>query len=75
MSTNLTTVTTESLHGLIKETEDTLQELKQELQRRVEMAQHRELENIYSHIRSAELSIKSLRDFVAYLLADLRSDK
>lgn len=75
MSTNLTTVTTESLHGLIKETEDTLQELKQELQRREEMAQHRELENIDSHIRSAELSIKSLRDFVAYLLADLRSDK
>ncbi len=75
MSTNLTTVTTESLHGLIKDTEEALQELKKELQRREEMAQHRELENIDSHIRSAELSIKSLRDFVAYLLADLRSDK
>ena len=41
MSTNLTTVTTESLHGLIKETEDTLQELKQELQRPPPSNHHR----------------------------------
>lgn len=75
MTTNLKTVTTENLHGLIKDTEEALAELKQELKRREELAQHRELANIDSHIRSAELSVKSLRDFVAYLLADLRSDK
>lgn len=73
--TSLKTLSTDNLHGLIEEAEGTLKELKQELQRREEMAQHRELANFENHIRSAELSIKSLRDFVTYLLADLRADK
>ena len=75
MDTNIKTITTHSLRHLIDETEGTLIDLKSELERREEQAQHREVDHMGTHIKSAELSLKSLRDFIAYLADDLRSNK
>lgn len=75
MNTNLKTIATDSLRNLIDETEGTLADLKTELERREEQAQHREIANLDNHMKSAELSLKSIRDFIAYLLDDMRSEK
>ncbi|MEZ5936471.1 MAG: hypothetical protein R3F54_32160 [Alphaproteobacteria bacterium] len=72
---NLTTLTNDNLRALIDETESTLKELRAELERREELAQEREIANLENHMKSAELSLKSIRDFIAYLLDDIRSEK
>jgi len=72
---NLKTITNENLQALITETEAALGDLKSELERRREVAQEREIANLDNHMKSAELSLKSIRDFIAYLLDDMRSDR
>ena len=72
---NLQTLTNDNLRALIDETESTLGELRSELERREEAAQESEIANLDNHMKSAELSLKTIRDFIAYLVDDLKSQK
>jgi hypothetical protein len=67
---NLQTLTTERLRALVNETELTLSELKTELDRRGELAQEHEVANLEQHMKSAELSLKGIRDFLKFLTSD-----
>ncbi len=71
----LKVITTANLRSLIEETEESLGELKDEFERRQETEQHREIDNLETHLKNAELSLKTIRDFIAYLLEDLRAEK
>lgn len=63
----LKTLTRENLDKLVQETELTLGELKSELERRDQTSQEREVANLDQHMKSAEISLKTIRDFLAYL--------
>ena len=69
---NLQTLTTERLRTLVAETETTLESLKVELDHREELAQEHEVANLENHMQSAELSLKTIRDFLAFLSSDNR---
>jgi len=69
---NIHALSTQNLRQLIDETERSLGELNAELDRREQVAQAREIENLETHMKSAELSLQTIRDFVAELVADLR---
>ncbi|MHA3914493.1 hypothetical protein [Halovulum sp. GXIMD14793] len=71
----LKSITTESLRALIDDTEGTLSELRDELERREEQQQHAEIDQLETHMRDAESSLQTIKDFIAYLIADLRSNK
>ncbi len=71
----LKSITNENLRALIGETESTLSDLRAELERREEQAQEREIANLDNHMKSAELSLKTIRDFIAYLVDDLKSNR
>lgn len=73
--TNLKVITTENLRELIAETQQTLDELTAELERREDVAQHHEIANLENHMKSAQLSLKTIRDFLAYLVDDMRSQR
>ena len=75
MNNNFQTLTNERLQKLIVESEQTLQDLKQELEKREQVSQSREVANIEHHMQSAELSLKTIRDFLAFLSQDLRDRK
>lgn len=72
---DLKVLTTRDLQDLIQETEGTLSELKAELERREESAQEREIANLENHFKSAELSLKTIREFLAFLLDDVKRNK
>ncbi|SDE28771.1 hypothetical protein SAMN05421538_105157 [Paracoccus isoporae] len=65
-------LTREKLAHLIGETEQTLSELKQEMERRDEAAQHRELDRLEEHLDHAENGLRTVRDFFRLLTAELR---
>ena len=69
---NIQTLTTERLRTLVTETESTLISLKEELDRREELAQEHEVANLEHHMQSAELSLRSIRDFLAFLSNDMK---
>lgn len=70
---DLKTIGTERLRALIDESEATLKELHDELERREEGGQHAEIERLDEHMKNAELSLTSIRDFIADVLRDMRS--
>ena len=70
--TELSTLTSAKLHELVDDTEATLKELRTELKRRDEAAQERELEHLDKHMRSAELSLESIKAFMKHLAAEIR---
>ena len=72
MSEELKVITTGNLRALIEDTEDTLGELKAELERREENDQHGEIDDLDNHFKNAELSLKTIKDFFAYLMEDMR---
>ncbi len=72
---NLQVLTTERLHKLIDETQQTLQELKKEVTRREQAKQEHEVMNLDSHMKSAELNITGIKNFIAYLLEEARKNK
>lgn len=65
---NLQALTNERLHKLINETQETLNELKDEVERRVEDDQHDDIDNLEEHMEHAELSLKTIRAFLSVLL-------
>ncbi len=70
---DLRNLTNANLQALIDQTESTLLEMKDELERRNELSQHHEIANLDNHMKSAELSLKTIRDFIAYLAEDRKS--
>ena len=68
---NLQSLKTKRVRKLLHETEATLTELKDELARRQLLKANEEISHIDEHIDNAESSLKSIRDFLAYLTKDL----
>lgn len=68
---NFKTLSTKRLRALVTETESTLTELKSELDRREEIQQEHEVENLEQHMKNAELSLKGIRDFLAFLYEEM----
>lgn len=64
---DLQVLTPERLNQLIQQTQTTLDELKQEVERRESYAKEHQVMNLESHMKSAELSLTSIRNFIQYL--------
>ncbi|MDA7747253.1 hypothetical protein N8878_07990, partial [Psychromonas sp.] len=62
--TNLKVLTSERLNQLISQTQIALNELKEEVERREQAKQEHQIENLESHMKSAELSLTSIRNFI-----------
>ena len=65
---NLQVLTTERLNKLIHETQYTLDELKQEVERRALVKQEHAVMDLDNHMKSAELSLATIKNFISYLL-------
>ncbi|MCC9642824.1 hypothetical protein LOC71_11105 [Rhodopirellula sp. JC740] len=66
---------TSTIANLISDTETTLAQLKAEMQRREAMAQEVQIEGLENHMKSAEFSLKSIREFLAFLIEEYRKEK
>ena len=71
----LKVLTTQKLRELIDSTETTLDELNAELERREELRQHQEIGRLDEHMKNAELSLTTIRDYIAYVLEGIRKDR
>jgi len=67
---NFQILTNERLNNLIDETQETLRELKDEVLRREKVQQEYEVMDLDTHMKSAELSLTSIRNFISYLKSD-----
>lgn len=65
---NLQVLTNERLNKLIDETQLTLNELKNEVKRREQEQKEHEIMDLDNHMKSAELSLTTIRNFIKYLL-------
>ena len=63
-------LTNERLNKLIEETQETLNKLKEEVGRRQQVQQEHEIMHLDNHMKSAELSLTTIRNFISYLLED-----
>lgn len=72
---NVKVFTTERLNALIADTEETLASLKQEMARRQQNRQEYEIDHLESHMQNTEVSLKTIREFIAFLVSDLREKK
>lgn len=68
--TNIKVMTNERLHKLIADTQETLTKLKEEVERREEAQQNREIDNLDVHLETAELSLEKIKSFIAMLLRE-----
>ncbi len=73
--TDFNVLSTERLRALIADTEGTLKKLTEELERREFLAQENEIEHLEEHMKGAELSLSTIKKFLAYLLTDLQGRK
>ncbi|WP_413699770.1 hypothetical protein ACLKMH_20715 [Psychromonas sp. KJ10-10] len=72
---NLQVLTTQRLMKLIDETQLTLQELKEEVIRRERLKQEREVMDLDHHMKSAELNLTHIKNFIAYLIGEHKDKK
>lgn len=70
--TELTTMSMDGLKQLVADTEDTLAEIKEEIERRENKVQAREIDNLDVHFKNAELNLQTIRNFFAYLRDEMR---
>jgi uncharacterized coiled-coil protein SlyX len=70
--TNVNVLSTERLRTLIADTEATLKQLTIELERREFLEQENSIEHLEEHMKGAELSLDTIRQFLAYLINDLK---
>ncbi len=70
--TEIHKLTREKLAHLVAETEETLSQLKVEMERRVEETQHHEIDKLEQHLNSAESGLRSVRDFFRMLADEFR---
>lgn len=73
MTEDLKVLPKEKLAVLITETEATLNDLKAEMEQRDDAARGHEIDRLDEHLKNAELSLQTIRDFVRYLVDDFRS--
>lgn len=64
--------TNEEIEILIEETEETLQVLMDELKKRRDKRLHKDIDNLDEHLKNADISFKSLKDFIAMALKEMR---
>lgn len=72
MTEHLKVLPKEKLAALIGETESTLNDLKAEMERRDDVNRGHEIDKLDEHLKNAELSLQTIRDFVRYLVDDMR---
>ena len=65
---DLQILTTQRLEKLIDETQLTLNELKDEVQRRNTLKKETAISELDNHMKSAELSLMSIKNFIGYLV-------
>jgi len=69
---DLQVLSNDRLNKLIRETQETLDELKLEVGRRQQAQQEHEIMDLDNHIKSAELSLTTIRNFINYLVEGSR---
>ncbi|MEM5529104.1 hypothetical protein WN093_09790 [Gammaproteobacteria bacterium AS21] len=67
------TLTNDRLQKLIDETQHTLNELKQEVTRRKALEQEHQIMDLENHMKSAELSLTTIKNFIDFLVKDSKS--
>jgi hypothetical protein len=67
------TLTNDRLQKLIDETQNTLNELKQEVTRRNALEQEHQIMDLENHMKSAELSLTTIKNFIDFLVKDSKS--
>lgn len=67
------TLTNDRLQKLIDETQNTLNELKQEVTRRKALEQEHQIMDLENHMKSAELSLTTIKNFIDFLVKDGKS--
>lgn len=72
IESNVAMKSNDEIELLIKETEDTLQALMSELKRRQNDELHKDIDNLEEHLKNADTSFKSLKDFIAMALKEIR---
>lgn len=65
-------MSTDELETLATETQETLDALMNELKKRQAEKQHSEIDNLEEHLQNADISFKSLKDFIAMALKEIR---
>lgn len=70
--TNVNVLSTERLRTLIANTEGTLKQLTLELERREFLKQENAIEHLEEHMKDAELSLDTIRQFLLYLVNELK---
>lgn len=65
-------LTSAKLEEMIHETEVLLARLKAELERRRNLAQTQEINRLEKHLDESEFSLATLKDFIDYLLRQMR---
>lgn len=69
---DLQVLSNDRLSKLIEDTQETLDELKLEVERREQLRQEYEVLDLENHMQRAELSLTSIREFINYLLKNSR---
>lgn len=72
---NVAIKSSEEINQLIKETEETLSALMEELKRRQQDNMHKEIDHLEEYMEEADTSFKNLRKFIAMALAEIRGGK
>ncbi|MFN3231499.1 MAG: hypothetical protein ACE363_04990 [Alphaproteobacteria bacterium] len=75
MAADLENISLQDLHKMIKDSEALLIDLRQELARRIEAAEHQEIDRLEVHMQDTGHRLHHLRDFLTALLADLRGTR
>lgn len=65
---DLQILTKERLDNLINDTQVTLNELKDEVKRRETIKKETAISDLDNHMKSAELSLMSIKNFIGYLV-------
>ena len=73
--TNFNVLSTERLRTLVTDTEGTLKKLTAELERREFLEQENEIEHLEEHMKGAELSLNTIKKFLAFIITDLHGRK
>lgn len=68
----LKTMSMDGLKKLVSDTEETLGEIKEEIERRENAAQENEIAHLDVHMKNAELSLETIRNFFRYLKEEMR---
>lgn len=69
---SLKTMTMDGLKTLVQDTEETLADIKEEIKRRENASQEGELAHLDVHMKNAELSLETIRNFFRYLREEMR---